>query len=562
MHQFLVRYPHSDRLVKVDVGTHIGRGATANVYLANVGSSEYAAKIYHNSSTFNAAKIRAMIENPPGQVYKKLGGKNYPQLAWPIGVITDTQGLEHGILLPLIDQNESFSLDHYYDSVLFSKLNSKDEAALSYKLEIAHNLSEIVSDLHEHGHYFIDCKPQNIRVFKTNHVVTLLDCDGFSIKGKSKRFAAELLSTDYISPEAQRQNLAPQRLREPQDRYALAVILFQLLNRGTHPFQGIHLDKSITESTNDEKAAAGLYPHGLTPNSRIAPRPYSTHQFWDMQTRLLFDQAFTTGSPTKRPSASDWASHFAGVLANKELERCANFPNDLNHIRFQGMGCAACYLADLKSTTSKPVRRQSQQRSENSTQTPQQPTPPTPSNVYRQSNWVWWLIAACIAFGILHLYGKTDKPAVNTPEKSIEAPSAQQASKEVAKSPKPAAMDNSTTSSAAVLYSALYASENRAVGFSVGHSDQRSAEQKAQAECNRQRIGTGDQCRKIVSGPGQCVAISRAENGAMGFSIDNNTGDAQEKARLACERQGGDVCKIYASETICHKKNYGTDKSK
>ena len=562
MHQLLVRYPDSDRLVKVDVGMHIGRGATANVYLANIGSVEYAAKIYHDTSTFNAPKIRAMLENPPAQLYKKLGGKNYPQLAWPIGVITNSQGLEHGILLPLIDQKESFSLDHYYDSVLFSKLNSRDEAALSYKLEIAHNLSEIVSDLHEHGHYFIDCKPQNIRVFKTNHVVTLLDCDGFSIKGKSKRFAAELLSTDYISPEAQRQNLAPQRLREPQDRYALAVILFQLLNRGTHPFQGIHLDKSITESTNDEKAAAGLYPHGLTPNSRISPRPFSTHQCWDMQTRLLFDQAFTTGSPSKRPSASDWASHFAGVLANKELERCTKFPNDLNHIRFRGMSCAACYLADLKSTTPKPARRQSEPKPENSAHNSQQPATPTPSSVYRQSNWVWWIIAGFIAIGILHLYGKTDKPAVNAPEKSVEATSAQQPNNGAAKSPTASATDKSTSSSTATLYSALYASENLAIGFSVGNSDQRSAEQKAQAECNRQRIGEGDRCRKIVSGPGQCVAISRAENGAMGFSIDNTTGDAQEKARSACERQGGDVCKIYASETICHKKNYSTDTTK
>jgi serine/threonine protein kinase len=553
MHHFLVRYPYSDRLVKVDVGAHIGRGATANVYFANVGSSEYAAKIYHNSSTFNAAKIRAMIENPPGQVYKKLGGKNYPQLAWPIGVITDTRGLEHGILLPLIDQNESFSLDHYYDSVLFSKLNSKDEAALSYKLEIAHNLSEIVSDLHEHGHYFIDCKPQNIRVFKTNHVVTLLDCDGFSIRGKNKRFAAELLSTDYISPEAQRQNLAPQRLREPQDRYALAVILFQLLNRGTHPFQGIHLDKSITESTNDEKAAACLYPHGLTPNSRIAPRPFSTHQFWDMQTRLLFDQAFTTGSPTKRPSASAWASHFAGILANKELERCANFPNDLNHIRFQGMGCAACYLADLKSSTIKSSRRESQARTENGTKTTQPQASPAPANPSRQSHWLWWIIAGLIALGILHLYGKTDSVVVKTPDNvSDSGDKHKSVKKDNGGSLRTDSKSSKANENTLVLYSALYASTNKAIGFSVGNADVQAAEQKALVECNRQRFGSDDVCRKMLSGPGQCIAISHADNGAIGFAIEDTSGAAQIKAKSACSKQGGDVCRTNAGITFCH----------
>lgn len=59
--------------------------------------------------------------------------------------------------------------------------------------------------------------------------------------------------------------------------YALAVILFQLLNRGTHPFQGIITDPDITCSTNDEKAALGLYSYGTIRNFQIKPRPQSTH---------------------------------------------------------------------------------------------------------------------------------------------------------------------------------------------------------------------------------------------------------------------------------------------
>lgn len=333
--------------ISVDKGTPLGRGATGTVYRVELDGKALAAKIYHTDRVFHTKKIRAMLESPPDNCSVIHNGQEYPQIAWPIGIIEDDRGDEVGVLLPLVDNRESFSLDHYYDQVLFKKLNSLDEAALSYKLEIAKNLSKIVADLHRHKHYFIDCKPQNIRVFKRHHVVTLLDCDGFSINGKDTRFPAELLSTDYIAPEAQRLSSAPSALGEPQDQYALAVILFQILNRGTHPFQGIVTDLLVTANTNDEKAAAGLYPHGLTGNQRIKPRPQSTHHLWDTNTRKLFDRAFTADTPSTRPTAQDWADHFEQLLAKKTLVRCDRFPNDLEHIRFRGLDCPECYLTAL-----------------------------------------------------------------------------------------------------------------------------------------------------------------------------------------------------------------------
>jgi serine/threonine protein kinase len=331
----------------VDETAKLGRGATANVYRVHFDGKDLAAKIYHQGRLFNKDKIRAMLENPPDDREVISHGQEYPQFAWPLFIIWDKTGNEVGFLMPLVDTHESFTLDHYYDLGLFKKLNSPDEAALSYKLEIAKNLSRLVADLHSHGHFFIDCKPQNIRVFKRNHVVTLIDCDGFSIKGINKRFPAELLSTDYISPEAQRNNTLPADLGEFQDRYALAVILFQLLNRGTHPFQGLLTDNNLSFNTNDEKAAVGLYPYGIVPNPRIKPRPQSTHHLWCEETRILFDQAFANGSPVARPSAHEWADHFESLLTTKSLVRCEKYPNDVSHMRFRNMRCSACYLKAL-----------------------------------------------------------------------------------------------------------------------------------------------------------------------------------------------------------------------
>ena len=348
--------------VTINVQSKIGRGATATVYKLNYDGHAFAAKIFHNERRIDSEKVLAMLANTPENAEVEANGKTYPQFAWPCALLKNSQGEDIGYLMPLVDTTESHTLDYYYDQGLFDKLNSPSEAALSYKLEIAQNLSTIVAELHKHQHYIIDCKPQNIRVFKKTHLVSLIDCDGFSIFGNGRRYPAELLSTDYIAPEAQRQNSLPADLAEPQDRYALAVVLFQLLNRGTHPFQGILATPVTTANTNDEKAALGLYPHGLVGLVKIKPRPQSIHHLWDLATRRLFDQAFTAKLSAARPSAQEWADHFRSLLENKALVRCDRYPDDFRHIRFRDMGCPTCYIAALSphrspvsTTSSKPT---------------------------------------------------------------------------------------------------------------------------------------------------------------------------------------------------------------
>ena len=378
----------------------LGRGATANVYRVDLHGKPFAAKIFHSGRIFPSRKIQAMIIAPPDQCLVVRNGLEYPQLAWPLSIILDDLHNEIGFLLPLVDTRESFSLDHYYDLGLFSKLHSRDEAAISYKLEIAKNLSNIISLLHKQGHYFIDLKPQNIRVFKRNHVVSLLDCDGFSIKQGANQFPAEMLSTDYISPEAQRQLTPPSQLGEPQDRYALAVILFQLLNRGTHPFQGIITDPGIILNTNDEKAAAGLYPHSLMPNQKIKPRPQSIHRTWELNTRRLFDRAFTIRGELTRPSAQEWESHFDNLLCSKSLVRCEKHPENLEHMRFRDKACSACYLTGLEKRpeqTRTPITRTKRGQifgGELGKRTTNYPPPPKTSD----GSGVGWLFVVIIFF--------------------------------------------------------------------------------------------------------------------------------------------------------------------
>lgn len=372
----------------VDTSQALGRGATGVVYPATLAGRASAAKIYHERQTIDFAKIRAMLANPPSSVRLQLAGEPYPQLAWPMALLSDSSGSDVGYLMPLVDIAKAFPLDYYYDQTLLRKLNSPSEGALSYKLEIARNLSLLVADLHDHGHYFIDMKPQNIRVARSAHVVTLLDCDGFSISGADgKRFPAALVSTDYISPEASRGRLPLAGLGEDQDRYALAVILFQLLNRGTHPFQGIIKDPGIDAHTNDEKAAKGLYPHGMTPDARIAPRPQSIHFLFDHGLRALFDAAFA-GQSNARPTARDWAKCLDRLLGTKALTRCEKQPYDISHMRFKGMQCPACYLSGLKNVRPQTRPQIVRVEPEEARQELQQPTGQNTTTLLSKFGWL------------------------------------------------------------------------------------------------------------------------------------------------------------------------------
>lgn len=333
--------------------SRLGRGGAATVYRVHLGGRDWAAKIFDQERAVNGSKIAHMIANVPPCAEATVGSKSYARLAWPVALLRNANGADVGYIMPIINPDISASLDHFYDKGLIRKFGMEAETALPYRLEIARNVAALVRELHACGHHFVDVKPQNVRVFRDSRTVCFLDCDGFSISSSGGRFPAELISTDYIAPEAVRHNTPPRNLGEAQDLYALAVIIFQLLNRGTHPFQGILSDGRIVAPTNDHKAAAGLYPHGMVADPRIAPRAESVHHLWDDGTRHLFDRAFLQAQPGARPSAAEWEANFENILSNKLLVRCDAFPSSYEHIRFREKVCPACYLSSI--TKSKPT---------------------------------------------------------------------------------------------------------------------------------------------------------------------------------------------------------------
>ncbi len=626
----------------VDKATQLGRGATAIVHPARMGGYSYAAKIFLEGRPFPTAKILAMLANPPSKLSESGSDGTASRLAWPVAILSDEEGRDVGFLMPMVDLKAAYPLDYFYDQTLFKKLRSPNEAALSFKLEVARNLSALVADLHEHGHCFIDMKPQNIRVTLGSHEVCLLDCDGFSIAGPKNairlvclacgatnripsskldeepqckkcgadliprqgvkgvqgpagtRFPAELLSTDYISPEAFRGNMSPSSLGEEQDRYALAVLLFQLLNRGTHPFQGIPRDASVDVATNDEKAARGMYPHGRNPHPSLRPRPHSIHEQFEDGLRALFDQAFV-GSSGSRPAAKDWAHKIDQLLTSKSLARCDKFPNDVAHMRFWDKQCPACYLAALPAVKVTPTNLPKTPPS--GREIPPTPAPPPspipPGKQAPEGPPFGMLSLGFVGFLLLlGLLGKPTKPAVSPSEAPPTTPAPALCMRTfTSENPRqlcelywgnqltqcdpqilgelnrrqlqthPQAScglpvrtqgGKSVAPGVQLGHFSIFVSENRYVGWALGESSKQESESRARAQC-RDQAGAldGATCKRLVSGQAKCIAVAFSRNGALGASSGGSIAVASRQAKEQCLKAGGETCDVQPDGAIC-----------
>lgn len=326
----------------INFDEHLGRGATGQVFKAQIGTHQYAVKINHDKTNFNHEKIKFMVDNHPESIFIKHNSKEYPLYSWPISIIYELDGEPIGFVMPLIDEKKSKTLDFFYDYTLSKRLNSKESIALSFKIKILQNLCSSISKLHKQGVLLIDLKPQNMRVFEGTNIVTLLDCDSFKItnNGDNINFAGEMVSPGYISPELFKANLSPSSMSIDQDLYALSVIIFQVLNKGIHPFQGVLVDDNFLANTDDEKSAAGLYPYGLQQCVMIKPKKESIHDTFLPITRNLFDRAFIHRQ--QRPSAEEWTEHLGSILRDKLLVRCKTFPNEIDHMHFKDMQCPEC----------------------------------------------------------------------------------------------------------------------------------------------------------------------------------------------------------------------------
>lgn len=394
----------------------IGRGGEAQVFRA-LNLPGQAAKIYNdalNESHASRDKLEAMILAPPENATGHAHGHTLSLFAWPTVVIEREDGVCSGFLMPEIPLDRAVSLLAFMSLDDRDRLLSSEDSSLPRRLQVCRNLAAVVAEIHRQRHYVVDIKPQNIYLFKDTGIVCLVDNDSFAIAGcDGRRFPASAYSSEYIAPELLANGRPASSVDDDrQDCFALAVLMFRLLDNGLHPFQG-RPTREVNEWNIDLCVEKGFYPHGREPHPAIKPAPSSTSDLWDPLTMAMFDRAFA-GVPSSRPGAIEWRDHFDRLQQSDGLfVKCARKPTSVMHIHFAHLGCPECRLESLDAVE------------------PPSPPPPEPEPgpgpisgtppPAPKKNYAWaYVLAGIVGIGVIASHNENSPAPAPVPDRDVD----------------------------------------------------------------------------------------------------------------------------------------------
>lgn len=275
------------------------------------------AKVYHRApSAEQVKKLTLMVSNPPEDPTLKQTPP-HRSIVWPQTLIFQDHARSQciGFLMPKMDLRKFTKLTLYLDE---NELRQQFGSGFTWEhsVYVARNIASLVAMIHNHGYCIGDIDASNFYAAPTGQVV-VLDCDSFQITDpvSGMVFRCPVGKEEYMAPELQGKHLRAIDRTPQSDAFALAVLLFQLLMKGTHPYAargpGVGDDP-----TTSRKILKGLFPYPH-PHSDVVAPPYAPpYQLLPPHIRALFEQCFVAGHqlPHARPSALEWLKAFDRVL--------------------------------------------------------------------------------------------------------------------------------------------------------------------------------------------------------------------------------------------------------
>ncbi len=288
----------------------LGRGGEACVY-AVPSDGNLVAKVYHKPTEQHARKLLAMLANPPENPTASLG---HISIAWPDEPLRAVDGSDRiiGFLMPRIRGMRPV-IDFY------NPRTRREHCPLfnyQYLLRTARNLAAAFAALHNSGYCVGDVNESNIMVSDTA-LVTLVDTDSFQVRDRQKNvvYRCQVGKPEFTPPELQNKTFAQYDRAIAHDSFGLAVLIFQLLMEGTHPFSGIYQGTG-EPPTYEARIAAGHFTYSQKRRVPYTPTPIAPA--WETlppSLQEMFVRCFEDGhnNPRERPTAQNWLLELAEV---------------------------------------------------------------------------------------------------------------------------------------------------------------------------------------------------------------------------------------------------------
>src|SRR5215813_1057038 len=289
----------------VRLGRRIGIGAEGEVYEIQ-DQSDLVAKIYHQPPPPEKAEKLVALS--------RLGNERLFNLsAWPVDVLRDTSdGAVVGFIMKKISGAEEVHALHSPKS----RLQKFPDASWAFLIYVAANIARAVAAVHEHGFVIGDLNPKNILVAR-KATIYLLDVDSFQVSADGKTYRCDGGFPEYTPPELQGVAFRKVDRTQEHDYFGLAVVIFQLLFMGRHPYSGNFLGSG--EMSLERAIRESRFAYGADAGEREMRQPPGTLPLDSMPSWLvgLFRRAFLTPD---RPQPREWIEPLD--LLAKALKKC------------------------------------------------------------------------------------------------------------------------------------------------------------------------------------------------------------------------------------------------
>lgn len=306
----------------------LGKGGEGEVF-AVAGAPHLAIKLYAAEGALaRESKIAAMVS---AELWRSA-----PTVAFPQAAVRDGEGRFRGFLMPRVD--DAAALHELYAPG--ARKARFPDADYRFLVRVALNAARSVAATHLAGCVIGDVNHSSFLIGE-DALVTLIDADSFQFHDGHTLHLCRVGVPEYTAPELFGARLDGVERSPAHDAFGLAVVVFQLLFMGRHPYAGVSANGEIRVP---EAIAGHHFAYSSARQTDLSPPPDAC-RLTDVPHTVatLFERAFSP-SADERPSADDWVEALTALDEN--LVAC---PESLRHHHAEGV--AACPWCRLEAGT-------------------------------------------------------------------------------------------------------------------------------------------------------------------------------------------------------------------
>ncbi|MCF8450237.1 MAG: protein kinase [Taibaiella sp.] len=294
---------HNERY---ETGQELGKGGEGSVYELN-NHKELVLKKYNEPlSAEKIQKIELMVamRSPDIETYA----------AWPIDLALDNTGAVCGFVMKKL--TGYVPLHH-----VFSPMDRKKmfpDKGYNFLVHVGRNIATAFYKLHEAGLVVGDVNEGNLLI-SSSGIANFIDCDSFQVKNNDSYYFCEVGVPRYTPPELLKKSTFEKVVRTTNtDNFSLAVLLFQLLFLGRHPFAGKH--KGAADIDEETAIRQQQFAYSVVNQKKKLTPPPDSLPINNLPLDIVtcFHRAF---EQEERPQPTEWIKMLDALLA--EMSTCS-----------------------------------------------------------------------------------------------------------------------------------------------------------------------------------------------------------------------------------------------